>query len=537
MTYDWADSDSAVILDRSDTFMNEVCAFVHKAQWHSERVLIHSVRGQSRSCCILAACLMKLYRSSLRSTLQLLQAVRPDLAIRPSFLQQLAAFECRLRADTLYPLNTERRAKVDECQSEDTQLLWRYDPRESGFVSNTSRGQQSSPAAHRHTAASEAVGAGPSRQEQRVFRPLPRACAELVRGACGREAAGGAVAQEGDAAAGGAQEVPSGRKSPEGDAAAGGVPGALRGIVVKPAVQPRPPERSGANLPSGIAPTEANVLVATAVQGCVPPAERMPDEAEVAGGATPLPEDMLVLASTRVASPKCPRSRRLPQCQSTSQRRSDSSSVRCGSRRRSIGSVGPPLLRLASSTPRCPGKMDSTCCMVSNSHAVDGDRVATVLWTPVACRRRIGSIGPPPLQSAPPRRGTLSRPGSDSTPAASPRGLDAAATAVAAASAAVAAATGVVAAATAAAAAAALLAAAGRITRASSSTSEYPSSESATSSGSESTCVTSAPRPGRPPEGCRPHAAQGAMEAFRTGGPVKARYDLFGRRRQHGPGF
>jgi len=57
---------------------------------------VHSVRGQSRATCALAAFIMKKYRWSLLKTLEFLNSRRPDLEIRATFIHQLSAFEQRL---------------------------------------------------------------------------------------------------------------------------------------------------------------------------------------------------------------------------------------------------------------------------------------------------------------------------------------------------------------------------------------------------------------------------------------------------------
>ncbi len=59
---------------------------------------MHSVRGQSRATCALAAFIMKRYRWSLLKTLEFLNSRRPDLEIRATFIHQLSAYEQRLQS-------------------------------------------------------------------------------------------------------------------------------------------------------------------------------------------------------------------------------------------------------------------------------------------------------------------------------------------------------------------------------------------------------------------------------------------------------
>lgn len=67
-------------------------------------MLVHSVRGQSRATCALAAFIMKRYRWSLLKTLEFLNSRRPDLEIRATFIHQLSAYETRLQQQKDAPL-------------------------------------------------------------------------------------------------------------------------------------------------------------------------------------------------------------------------------------------------------------------------------------------------------------------------------------------------------------------------------------------------------------------------------------------------
>jgi protein-tyrosine phosphatase len=59
-------------------------------------VLVHSVRGQSRCVVVVASYLMKKYKWSLYKTLEFLSSRRPDIELRPSYVNQLADYEKRL---------------------------------------------------------------------------------------------------------------------------------------------------------------------------------------------------------------------------------------------------------------------------------------------------------------------------------------------------------------------------------------------------------------------------------------------------------
>lgn len=98
LTYKWKDADSQVILDEQDKIANEVFKFVEEALELGEGVLIHSVNGQSRSCCILTAYLMRRYLWTKSKTLQYLEFRGVPVDMKPAFQQQLLSYETRLAA-------------------------------------------------------------------------------------------------------------------------------------------------------------------------------------------------------------------------------------------------------------------------------------------------------------------------------------------------------------------------------------------------------------------------------------------------------
>merc|ERR1711865_89025 len=66
LTYKWADVGSQVILDEADTVITEAFNFMEEAAEKGEGVLVHCQDGQSRSCVIVTAYLMKKLSWSLR---------------------------------------------------------------------------------------------------------------------------------------------------------------------------------------------------------------------------------------------------------------------------------------------------------------------------------------------------------------------------------------------------------------------------------------------------------------------------------------
>lgn len=78
-----------MLFDKEDRVTSQIFDFIEKANDSAESVLIHSVRGQSRSSTALASYLMRKYKWSLIKTLEFVNSRRPDLEIRASFIQQL----------------------------------------------------------------------------------------------------------------------------------------------------------------------------------------------------------------------------------------------------------------------------------------------------------------------------------------------------------------------------------------------------------------------------------------------------------------
>jgi Dual specificity phosphatase, catalytic domain len=95
------------LFDQRGDVVNEIFNFAEEALANGESTLVHSVKGQSRSCCVIAAYFMKRFnkhfflifyrfRWSLYKTLEFLTSRRPDLEIRASFYHQLTNLEARV---------------------------------------------------------------------------------------------------------------------------------------------------------------------------------------------------------------------------------------------------------------------------------------------------------------------------------------------------------------------------------------------------------------------------------------------------------
>ena len=89
----WQDSDYQVIMDKKAQNFDKLYDFIEGTLVTGESVLVHSVRGQCRCICVAATYMMRKYRWNLFKTLEFLNFRRPDMEIRPSFLNQLAVLE------------------------------------------------------------------------------------------------------------------------------------------------------------------------------------------------------------------------------------------------------------------------------------------------------------------------------------------------------------------------------------------------------------------------------------------------------------
>lgn len=127
LTYFWVDADNQVILDQRDVVANEIFRFVEGALEGAESVLIHSVRGQSRSCCVLTSYMIQKHSWGLRKTLEFLSFRRPDMNLKPGFLQQLSGYERRLMSQADRPFSLDwNDADFSSLESEELLLRNTY---------------------------------------------------------------------------------------------------------------------------------------------------------------------------------------------------------------------------------------------------------------------------------------------------------------------------------------------------------------------------------------------------------------------------
>jgi len=148
LTYYWVDADNQIILDNRDVVANEIFRFIEEALEGAESVLIHSVRGQSRSCCVLSAYMMKKYNWGLRKTMEFLSSRPPDFNLKPAFLQQLSGYERRLMAQSKYPFSLDwndadfSRLECEELLLRNTYINSQMGPLAEFHAESSSSGRQ-----------------------------------------------------------------------------------------------------------------------------------------------------------------------------------------------------------------------------------------------------------------------------------------------------------------------------------------------------------------------------------------------------------
>ncbi|CAD8155269.1 unnamed protein product [Paramecium octaurelia] len=114
LTFNWLEQDNEVLFDERGENVNKIFTFIEECFQQGESCLVHSVRGQSRACCVLAAYFMKKYSWTLYKTLEFLNSRRPDLEIRASFFYQLNALENRMNK-----LGPKRTASWNELSTDE----------------------------------------------------------------------------------------------------------------------------------------------------------------------------------------------------------------------------------------------------------------------------------------------------------------------------------------------------------------------------------------------------------------------------------
>jgi transposase len=95
LTFNWADADVSVVLDSKDLNIARICEFMDGALDNAEGVLIHSVRGGSRSATVLIGYLVKKYGWPVDVALDFIRRKRPEINPKPAFVRQLKSMRKR----------------------------------------------------------------------------------------------------------------------------------------------------------------------------------------------------------------------------------------------------------------------------------------------------------------------------------------------------------------------------------------------------------------------------------------------------------
>jgi hypothetical protein len=122
LTLNWIETDNQILFDAKDEIINELFRFIDNALLKGESVLVQSVKGQNRSCCVLAAFFIKKYRWTLYKTLEFLHSRKPTLEIRASFFNQLIALENKLTKNGQGP-KTYNWTDVSDKNAESDELI------------------------------------------------------------------------------------------------------------------------------------------------------------------------------------------------------------------------------------------------------------------------------------------------------------------------------------------------------------------------------------------------------------------------------
>lgn len=82
-----------MLFDGKLELVDKIYRFIHAGALKGDAVLVYSLRGQSRACCVLCAYFMRKYKWTLHKALDFLNTRRPNLEIRASFYEQMLALE------------------------------------------------------------------------------------------------------------------------------------------------------------------------------------------------------------------------------------------------------------------------------------------------------------------------------------------------------------------------------------------------------------------------------------------------------------
>ena len=95
LTLNWAERASQNLFDPKDRIVDTIVFFIDNAVNKGEGLLVYSVKGQNRTCCVVIIYLIKKYNWTVNKCLDFLQSKKKDVNIPNYFLEQLYQFELR----------------------------------------------------------------------------------------------------------------------------------------------------------------------------------------------------------------------------------------------------------------------------------------------------------------------------------------------------------------------------------------------------------------------------------------------------------
>ncbi|CEP02949.1 unnamed protein product (mitochondrion) [Plasmodiophora brassicae] len=116
LNFQWIDAKTTVMFDADGKTLMRIVSFIQSALANHNGILIFSIHGKSRSCCVAAAFLMHQFSWSLQKALEFIQFKRPDVNPKPYFLRQLRRMEKALLRNTRDPVDIAGRW-LDQCAS------------------------------------------------------------------------------------------------------------------------------------------------------------------------------------------------------------------------------------------------------------------------------------------------------------------------------------------------------------------------------------------------------------------------------------
>lgn len=92
-TLNWRDTNTQIIFGGKTQNLLKSLRFIDTALQKGDCVLVHSVNGKNRACCVILSYLIYKYNWTLNKSLEFLESLLPDMNIKANFLKQLYNLE------------------------------------------------------------------------------------------------------------------------------------------------------------------------------------------------------------------------------------------------------------------------------------------------------------------------------------------------------------------------------------------------------------------------------------------------------------